>query len=79
MYHFEVLAESMAPSMIFKAKTEEADPDLLNFEQEMSDSDQVENWREAAPNEIQLLEKMNTRTKVPHALSPCIVQRIKQS
>ena len=37
----------MVTSMIFKAKTN-ADPDLLNFEQAMSDTDQIEKWREAA-------------------------------
>ena len=68
VYHFDVLAETMAPSMIFKAKTN-ADPDLLNFDQAMSETDQSEKWREAARIEIQSLEKMNTWTEVPMHLA----------
>jgi hypothetical protein len=63
VYHFGLIAESMAPSMIFKAKTN-ADPDLLSFEQAMNETDHVSKWREAAQREIESLERMHTWTEV---------------
>ena len=55
----------MVPSLISKAKTN-SDPDLLSFDEAMTDTDQIEQWREApAQKELQSLEKVNTWTEVP--------------
>ena len=64
VYHFGIMAETMAPSMIFKAKSN-TDPDLLTFDQAMSDTKEVDYWRQAAQDEIRSLEKMDTWSEVP--------------